>query len=595
MWMGGGVDQDEQLDRGAAVHVLKRTYEFLRPYRRRLFAAAMFAVLYTASTLAGPFLVKYGIDSGIKPRDGDVVNRVVLAYIVVAAIAYVVYRRQVLAVARIGEDFLRELRIRVFDHLQRLSMPFYDREKAGVVVSRMTSDIDSLSELVQMGLLMFVQNGLLLVVSIVVLGVVSPQMLALCLVAVPGVVLASRKFQRESNEAYLDVRDGIGATLSQLQEGISGVRVVQAFAREDEQTTRFEARNRQLYDAHMRSVKISAWYLPVIEIAGLGTTALAVGIGGFWVHDGMLTIGTVTFFILTLSNLFEPIQQLSQLFNTVQSAGAGLRKLYALLDTGVDVLERPGAVDVPAHGSIAVSGVGFHYASDPDSKVLQGVDLTIHPGERLALVGPTGAGKSTLAKLIVRFYDPTEGSVSIGGVDLRDATLSSLRRAMVVVPQEGFLFNGTLMENVRLARPDATDDQIVAAMDSIGILSRFSGLPEGLHTEVRERGSRFSAGEKQLISLARAALADPEILVLDEATSSLDPGTEAIVEEAMERLSEGRTTIVIAHRLTTAARADRVAVVAGGSLAEVGTHDELIAADGHYAALFSAWARGQPV
>jgi ATP-binding cassette, subfamily B, bacterial len=595
MWMAGGVDADEQLDRSAAVNVIRRTYGFLRPYRGRLVLAGFFAVLYTASTLAGPLLVRTGIDDGIRDANRDVLNRTVIAYVLIAALGYVVYRRQVLAIARIGEDFLKALRIRVFDHLQRLSMPFYDREKAGVVVSRMTSDIDALSELVQMGLLMFVQNGLLLVVSIGVLFYVSPQMLGLCLVAVPGVVIASRKFQRDSNEAYLDVRDGIGATLSQLQEGISGVRVVQAFAREDVQTSRFEEHNRQLYDAHMRSVKISAWYLPVIEIAGLGTTALAVGVGGWWVHQGDLTIGTVTFFVLTLSNLFEPIQQLSQLFNMVQSAGAGLQKLYGLLDTEVDVPERPGAVDVPARGAIEVRGVGFHYASDPDTPVLRGVDLTVHPGERLALVGPTGAGKSTLAKLIVRFYDPTEGSVSIGGLDVRDATLSSLRRTMVVVPQEGFLFNGTLMENVRLARPDATDDQIVDAMHSIGILHRFAVLPDGLHTEVRERGSRFSAGEKQLISLARAALADPEILVLDEATSSLDPGTEAIVEEAMERLSEGRTTIVIAHRLTTAARADRVAVVAGGSLAEVGTHEELIAAGGHYAALFSAWAGGQPV
>lgn len=595
MWMAGGVDEDEQLDRGAAVHVLRRTYGFLRPYRRRLVVAALFAVVYTASTLAGPFLVKIGIDRGIKPRDASVVNQVVIAYVVVAVVAYVVYRRQVLAVARIGEDFLRALRIRVFDHLQRLSMPFYDREKAGVVVSRMTSDIDSLSELVQMGLLMFVQNGLLLVVSVIVLGAVSWQMLLLSLIAVPGVVIASRKFQRESNEAYLDVRDGIGATLSQLQEGISGVRVVQAFAREEVQTSRFEARNRDLYDAHMRSVKISAWYLPVIEIAGLGTTAVAVGIGGWWVHQGHLTIGTVTFFILTLSNLFEPIQQLSQLFNTVQSAGAGLQKLYGLLDTDVDVPERPGAVDVPASGAIEVAGVGFHYASDPESQVLRDVDLRIEPGERFALVGPTGAGKSTLAKLVVRFYDPTEGAVSIGGVDLRDATVSSLRRRMVVVPQEGFLFNGTLLENVRLARPDASDDDVVAAMASIGVLDRFATLPEGLDTEVRERGSRFSAGEKQLVSLARAALADPEILVLDEATSSLDPGTEAVVEEAMELLSEGRTTIVIAHRLTTAARPDRVAVVAGGTIAEVGTHDELIARGGHYAALFAAWAGGQPV
>jgi ATP-binding cassette, subfamily B, bacterial len=594
MWMAGGVEADEKLDRGTAARLLRRTYGYLRPSRRRLVLAGVLAVLYTATTLAGPLLVRTGIDDGIKQGDGAVLNRVVVAYIVIAALSYAVYRRQVITVARIGEDFLKGMRVRVFDHLQKLSMPFYDREKAGVVVSRMTSDIDSLSELVQMGLLMFVQNGLLLIVSVVVLGVVSWQMLLLCLVAVPGVVVASRKFQRDSNEAYLDVRDGIGATLSQLQEGISGVRVVQAFAREDVQSASFEERNRDLYDAHMRSVKISAWYLPVVELAGLGTTALAVGVGGWWVHQGDLTIGTVTFFVLTLSNLFEPIQQLSQLFNMVQSAGAGLQKLYGLLDTEVDVPERPGSVDVPRGRSIELAGVGFAYASDPDTPVLRGVDLSIAPGERLALVGPTGAGKSTLAKLIARFYDPTEGSVSIGGVDLRDASHASLRRTLAVVPQEGFLFNGTLLENVRLARPDATDDDIVAAMDSIGILERFASLPAGLDTEVRERGSRFSAGEKQLVSLSRAALADPDILVLDEATSSLDPGTEAIVEDAMERLARGRTTIVIAHRLTTAARADRVAVVAGGTLAEVGSHDDLVAREGHYAALFAAWAGGQP-
>jgi len=594
MWMAGGVDEDDKLDAAAARRVAGRTWSYLRESRGRIALAGVLAVAYTAATLAGPYLVRIGIDDGIKPRDGDVLNRVVIAYIAIALVSYVVYRRQVFVVARIGEDFLRAMRIRVFDHLQRLSMPFYDREKAGVVVSRMTSDIDSLSELVQMGLLMFVQNGLLLVVSVVVLGLVSWQMLLLCLVAVPGVVLASAKFQRDSNEAYLDVRDGIGATLSQLQEGISGVRVVQAFAREDVQSSRFAERNRHLYDAHMRSVKISAWYLPVIELAGLGTTALAVGVGGWWVHQGDLTIGTVTFFVLALSNLFEPIQQLSQLFNMVQSAGAGLQKLYGLLDTEVDVPERPGAVDLPGGGEIRVEGVGFAYASDPATPVLRGVDLVIAPGERIALVGPTGAGKSTLAKLIARFYDPTEGRVTVGGVDLRDVTTSSLRRSLAVVPQEGFLFNGTLLENVRLARPDATDDDVVAAMASIGILERFASLPEGLDTEVRERGSRFSAGEKQLVSLARAALADPAILVLDEATSSLDPGTEAVVEEAMERLSQGRTTIVIAHRLTTAARADRVAVVAGGTLAEVGTHDELVASDGHYAQLFAAWAGGQP-
>ncbi len=590
MWMQGGVDAEDRLDARAAKHLLVRVGRMLRPYRRDLVLALSMVVLWTATTLAGPFLVRHGIDRGIKRDDSGALDAAVAGYVVVAALAYVTYRGQVRLISRLGESFLRDLRVRVFDHLQRLSMPFYDREKAGVIVSRMTSDVDSLQELVQMGLLMFVSNGLLLMVSVVVLAFVSWKLLLLCLVCVPAVIVASVKFQRDSNEAYLEVRDGIGATLSHLQEGLAGVRVVQAFGREAVESKRFQRRNQHLFDAHMRSVRISAWYLPVIELAGLLTTAIAVGVGGWWVHTDALTIGTVTFFILTLSNLFEPLQQLSQLFNIVQSAGAALAKLFGLLDTPVDVAERPGAVDLPARGEIEVDGVGFAYAEG--QPVLRDVDLHIPVGARIALVGPTGAGKSTLAKLIARLYDPTEGAVRYGGVDLRDATARSLRQRVVVVPQEGFLFNGTILENVRLARAGATDDEVHAALEAIGVLERFARLPEGLATEVRERGSRLSAGEKQLVSLARAALADPAVLVLDEATSSLDPGTEVVVERAMVRLMEGRTVIVIAHRLSTAERADVVGVVADGRLVELGTHADLVASGGHYADLFATWAGG---
>jgi ATP-binding cassette, subfamily B, bacterial len=590
MWMASGVSDEDKLDRAAARRVLRRTARMLRPQARRVAGALAMVVLWTATVLAGPWLVRYGIDHGINKGDAGALNTAVAGYIVVAVLAYITNRIQITLISRVGEDFLRRLRIRVFDHLQRLSMPFYDRSKAGVLVSRMTSDVDSLAELIQLGLAMFVSNALLLVVSVIVLSTVSWQLMLVCMLGLPPVILASIKFQRDSNDAYLDVRDRIGSTLSHLQEGIAGVRVVQAFAREDVEVDRFEVGNWELYDSHMRSVAVSAWYLPVIELAGWGTTALALGIGGWWVHEGMLTVGTVAFFVLTLSNLFEPVQQLSQLFNMVQSAGAGLHKLYELLDTPVDVPERPGAVDLGGAGEIDVDRVSFAYGDGP--RVLRDVSLRIPIGTRLALVGPTGAGKSTLAKLVARLYDPTSGSVRLGGVDLRDATLASLRGRIVVIPQEGFLFNGTIRDNVRLAQEDAADAEVDDALRAVGAYERFAALPDGLDTEVRERGSRLSAGEKQLVSLARAALADPAVLVLDEATSSLDPGTEVLVESAVDRLLEGRTVVVIAHRLSTAERADVVGVVDGGELVELGTHAELVAAGGRYASLYATWVAG---
>jgi ATP-binding cassette, subfamily B, bacterial len=595
MWVSdAGVSAEDRLDATRARQTVRRAARRLHPHRRRALGALAMVMLWTSTVLAGPYLVRIGIDDGIKAGNPGVLDAAVVAYVIVAVLAYVTNRVQILWISRVGEEFLRDLRVGVFAHLQRLSLAYYDREKAGVIVSRMTSDVDSLAELVQMGLAMFVANTLLLLVSLAVLASVSWQLLAVCAIALPPVALASIKFQRDSNVAYLDVRDRIGGTLSHLQEGIAGVRVVQAFAREPVEVERFRRSNWGLYRSHMRSVWVQAWYLPVIEWAGWGTTAVALGVGGWWVHEGQLTVGTVAFFVLALSNVFEPVQQLSQLFNTVQSAGAGLHKLFDVLDTTVDVPERRhGAVDLPDHGDVEVDGVSFAYAGD-GPRVLRDVSLRIPAGSRLALVGPTGAGKSTLAKLVARLYDPSEGVVRFGGVDLRDATLSSLRHRVVVIPQEGFLFNGSIRDNVRLARARASDAEVDEAVRAVGAYERFAALPEGLDTEVRERGSRLSAGEKQLVSLARAALADPAVLVLDEATSSLDPGTEALVEEAVDRLLEGRTVVVIAHRLSTAARADQVGVVVDGRLVERGHHDELVAAGGAYTGLYASWAAGLP-
>lgn len=590
MMLEGSVDPDDVLGADGAKWVIRRAAPMLRPYRREIWVGAVLIVLWTCATLAGPWFVKQGIDNGIVGQDGSALSRYVMGYVVVSIGSYLVSRRLIMVLSRAGEGFLRDMRIRVFDHLQALSMPYYDRTKAGILVSRMTSDVDSIAELVQTGLLMFLMNSLLLVFSIIWLGMNSWQLLLIALVALPFVVLASIKFQRDSNRAYLTVRDRIGSMLSRLQEGIAGVRVIQAYGREDLEIDRFRVDNRGLYDAHMKSVFVQAWYLPVIEFAGLGTTALVIAVGGSMAIAGTVTIGTIAFFVLTLNNLYEPVQQLSQLFNTVQSAGAGLHKLFELLDAPVDVAERKGAIDLPDGGAIVVHDVTFAYGdAEP---VLTDVSLTIAPGERLALVGPTGAGKSTLAKLIARMYDPVAGRVTFAGTDLRDATLRSLRQRIVVVPQEGFLFNGTIRDNVRIARGDATDAEVDEALRVIGVYERFAALPDGLDTEVHERGSRLSAGEKQLVSLARAALVDPALLVLDEATSSLDPGTEMLVEQAMTTLMEGRTVVVIAHRLSTAERCDRVGVVSGGRLVEIDTHDDLVARGGHYAALFATWTGG---
>lgn len=566
--------------------LLGRMLSMLASRRRQVLLALALITVWTTTNLAGPFTIKLAIDKGITRRDLHTLNLAIAAYVAISVISYLAYRAQIRVLSSVGEGFLRDLRMRVFSHLLRLSMPFYDRNKTGVLVSRMTSDVDSLQELVQTGLLTLIGNGLLLALSAVVLTAVSPQLMLVCLLAVPFVVAASIRFARASSETYLTVRDRIGLNLARLQEGITGVRVIQAFAREPFELERFSQSNRELYRAHMESTRLQSWYLPVIEIAGTGTTALVVAVGGYLVTRHTVTLGTVTFFILTLSNLFEPIQQFSQLFNQMQSAGAGLRKLFGLLDTPLDVPERELTLELPAHGGIELTDVSFRYRGEGEL-VLRQLSLSIAEGERMALVGPTGAGKSSLAKLIARLYDPVQGSVRLGSVDLRDASMRSLRQRIIVVPQEGFLFNTSIRENVRIGRASASDAEVEAALSEIGVLERFLALPQGLDTLVNERGSRLSAGEKQLVSLSRAALRDPAVLVLDEATSSLDPGTEALVEQAMRKLMRGRTTIVIAHRLSTAAQADRVAVIEAGTLAEIGTHNELLARGGRYAALFA--------
>jgi ATP-binding cassette, subfamily B, bacterial len=584
----GGIADDDKLDPEQRRQVLRRAIGMAKPFRTTIAAALVCVAISTTGLLLGSVMVRYGIDSGIDPGDRSVLRNAVLGYVVVVVVAYLASRQQHIFINRAGEGFLRALRIRTFDHIQQQSLGFFDRYQSGVLISRMTADIESMAELVQWGLLQFIAALFLIVIALVLMLTMSWQLTIAALIVMPIIAFASRKFQRDSNTAYLDVRERVGQNLSALQEGIAGVRVIQAYAQEGEQTRQFVESNRSLYRSHVHSIRVSTWYFGFVEALGVFAVALVIGVGGWLVNRGDVKIGVVVAFVLLVGQLFEPVQQLSQLYNTVQSSAAALDKLFTILDTEPDV--EGGERELPDRGALVVDGIGFAYPGTA-APVLRNVSITVADGERLALVGPTGAGKSTVAKLMARLYDPTHGTIAFGGIDLRDATLDSLRERVVVVPQEGFLFGGSIADNVRIARADATDDELLAALDAIGARERFEEFEDGIHTEVRERGSRLSAGERQLVSLARAALVDPAVLVLDEATSSLDPGTEMIVERALERLMVGRTTIVVAHRLSTIRTADRIAVIDAGELAELGTHDELVALGGRYASLADAWTR----
>ena len=562
-------------------------WPMIRPNRWWIVLAVVVVLAWTLLSLATPALIAYGIDHGLAEHDAGAINRAALGVLVAGALAYVLFRVQTRLVAMIAESFLYDLRLRAFDHLQSLSMGFYDRQRSGVLVSRMTSDVDAISQLSQNGLFTLVTSTFSLIFSVVILVALSPLLMLVCLVVLLPLAAASRRFQRRSREVYRLVQHEIGGTLASAQEGLAGVRVIQALGAEERIVGKFGSRNRRLYRAHLDSARLNAGYFPLVDGLSTASIGVIVIVGGVLATRGAVSLGTVVAFVLYVEQLFGPVQQLGQVLRLAQAGGAGLRNVVELIQTRSELPEDERAVDLPAEGALVVEHVGFSYETGP--RVLSGIDLEIPVGEKLALVGPTGAGKSTLAKLIARWYDPSEGRVLLGGVDLRAATHDSLRERIVVVPQEGFLFAGTIRDNVRLGSQRASDDAVDQALRTVGAYERFAALPDGLDTVVHARGSRLSAGERQLVSLARVALAQPAVLILDEATSQLDPATERAVELAMARIVAGRTVIMIAHRLTTAAQADRVALVDDGTIVELGSHVQLLAAGGRYATLYAAW------
>jgi ATP-binding cassette subfamily B protein len=601
MGRGGGprlssvIGQAGVTDDGTAPKLGRRELRVLWPYLRRRvrsFAAALLLLVVSQlSLLATPYLLRLAIDRGIVGRSVRVLDVAAGLVLSCAAINWWSLKRSTVAAGRAGEDVLRSLRVAVFEHLASLDMSFFEREKAGRLVARLTSDVETIEILVTESLIQMGASAIYLVGAIAILFTMDVKLAAASLSFIlPLMVVATMLFRVRSERAYGRVRERIARVLSMMQETVRGVHVVQAFGRERLNAKTFREVNAEWREANAESFRLGSRFFPGVELIGVGGTVVVLGYGGWRFFDGTITIGVLAAFVLYLASTLEPIQTLSQLFDTFQSAMAGLARLAGLLDEQPTVTERPS----PSHlrlvkGEERVEDVTFRYrAGLPPA--LKDVELNIGAGDVIALVGPTGAGKSSIAKLLLRFYDPSAGRVTLDGVDLRQLSFSSLRSSTAIVPQEGFLFGGSVRDNIRFGRPDATDDDVTSICELLGIDELIGRLPDGYDTQVRERGAALSGGERQLIALARALLADPRVLVLDEATSALDAATESRVEAALRSATSGRTTIVIAHRLSTAERANLIVVVDHGRIVESGTHAQLVAkTEGVYARLYKHW------
>ena len=551
-----------------------------------MFISLLFA---TAAALAPPPLAKLAIDKGIVPGDMTALTWIVVAFMVSALVYWGATYAQTYLVGWIGQRALQDLRIQLFGHLQGMSVGFYSRRRAGVLISRMSNDVEALDTLVSDGIVTLFGSSLTLIGTAAILFWLDPELALITYTVFPVLGLASVAFRIVSADAYKATREKVASITAYLQETLSGIRVVRSFAQEPRHVERFEELNEENRGANMKTVYLNAAYFPGVELmSGLATAGILL-YGGLQAVDGEITIGVLVAFLAALNNFFDPIQQLSQLYTTYQSGMAALDKIFELLDEEPDLVDAPDALDLPRlRGEIVLDGVTFGYGAD-GALALDDVSLHVPPGQTVALVGTTGAGKSTLAKLVARFYDPTAGAVLVDGHDLRGVTAHSLRSQMGIVPQEAFLFSGTIGENIAFGRPSASDEEVRAAAHAVGADVFIEGLEHGYDTPIGERGVQLSAGQRQLVAFARALVADPRILVLDEATSNVDVHTESRIENGLRRLLAGRTAIVIAHRLSTIERAGQIVVLEHGKIVEQGSHEELLALRGHYWRLHEDW------
>ncbi|HMI99369.1 MAG TPA: ABC transporter ATP-binding protein [Gaiellaceae bacterium] len=559
------------------------------PYKRQTLLALASLIAATLAALAPPYLAKLVIDDGIRQKDVHTLTVVVALFIVAGVLNLVTSSAQTYFTGWTGERILADLRNTLFRHLQKLSLGYYERNRAGVIISRLTNDVEALDQLVTDGVTTLIQSTLFLFGTSIILFFLDWRLALATLTVMPLMFVATAIFRVRSARAYRAVRERLGLVTATLAEDISGMRVVQAFRRERANQRNFEEVNAHYRRANQTTVTLNGLYFPFVDFLSALATAIVIGYGGYLVFGGSLTVGTLLAFVLYLSNFFDPVQQLSQLYNTFLAAVAALDKIMDVMDEEPEVRDQAEARDLERiKGDVRFEGVRFGYGTGPE--VLHGIDLDVPAGTTVALVGHTGAGKSTIAKLLARFYDPLEGRITIDGVDLRDVSQASLRRQLGVVPQEGFLFAGTVRDNIAFGRPDANPADVAAAAKAVGAHEFILALEDGYETNLQERGTRLSLGQRQLVAFARALLANPRILILDEATSSVDIGTERRIEGALRTLLADRTAFVIAHRLSTIRDADLIVVLEHGQVIEQGTHDELMARRGLYTSLYGDWA-----
>lgn len=579
-------EEDEILGKAYDARLMRRLLTYLRPYRKQLLAAVGFMLLYSAMELLSPYLVKVAIDSGILRKDYGVLNLTVVIYLVSQGFCWLGLYQQIIILSLLGQQVMFDIRHQIFSHLQSLSLDYYDRTPVGRIISRLINDVGVLNELLTSGLVAIIGDVFTLAGIIVIMLLLNVKLSLLCFSVFPILIYVTFKFRNTVRENYRRVRQAVARVTAYLQESIAGVRVTQAFAREEYNYQHFNEINQQHFQANMRTAFAFSIFFPTVELIGVIATAIIIWYGGLNVAANRLTLGILVAFLNYVLRFFHPLRDLSQKYNTLQAAMAASERIFQLLDTPPSLKDKPSALELPlVKGEIVFEKVSFSY--HPGERVLKNVSFRVAPGQKVALVGATGAGKTSIINLLYRFYPLEEGRILIDGYDISEVQIQSLRKQMALVLQEPFLFSDTIRENIAYSNPGASEEDILTASRAACLHDLVMKLPDGYDTRVQERGIRLSLGQRQLLSFARALLVNPRVLILDEATSSVDTETEMLIQEAIKKLLHERTAIVIAHRLSTIRLVDKILVIDQGEVVEEGTHEQLIARGGIYSHLYA--------